>query len=388
MSRREGGITQRGLNSWQLKFDVATADGKRKTIRETVHAPNRAAAQKLLTARLADRDNGSRVEPNNTTVAEAVETSIAAANYVAKFAARAREIATLHIVPALGHHRLQDLKPSEIADWQLTLQNKRHRGRPLSGATLVQISKILRQALKRATTLGLLTRNPALGVPLPKGERKIMTVLSAAQFAELVDGLAADPWPTMARLAPLANCAGYTGARLAEILAMQRGDLDLVNGRWRLQRSFEEVAGAIVARPCKTRSSRRTIHLGPAMVAFLTRHLAVQAERRLAQGHRVGPDDVVFDDGTGRPIRPNRISADWGKAVKRLKFTPRINFHALRHFYASFAIAAGHSVLELSRDLGHSNVVITLSLYAHLMPNAGSSAAAVEALLAAGRSPA
>ncbi len=43
----------------------------------------------------------------------------------------------------------------------------------------------------------------------------------------------------------------------------------------------------------------------------------------------------------------------------------------LRHTYASVVLEAGESVVTLARWLGHSSSVITLSHYAHFMPEAG-----------------
>jgi integrase len=404
MKRREGSLIQRGRNSWQLKFDLPNGpDGQRRTRRETVHAASRAEAQKSLNARLAARDTGELVEPSAMTVVEAVEKSINAAQYVAKFDARAREILRLHIKPWFGGRKLQSLTAGDIADWQEWLQRKgtgtdldppedlkRPRNQPLAAATLRQISKVLRHALRRETDLERLMRNPAPAVALPKEERKIMTILTRAEFARLIDALAADRRPSIARLALLAQCAAFSGARLGEILAMRWQDLDLAAGTWNLQHSFEAVDGELVLVPCKTDHSRRGLNLGATLIGLLTAHKVAQAERLLAQGHRVEPSDWVFDDGTAgpgapvKPIKPNTISSDWGKAMRRLEFTPRIKFHALRHLYASYALDAARSLVEIKDDLGHSRVQTTLVLYGHRLRNSGGAAAAVETMLLRG----
>ena len=44
-------------------------------------------------------------------------------------------------------------------------------------------------------------------------------------------------------------------------------------------------------------------------------------------------------------------------------------FHDLRHTHASLLIFAGESLKAVSRRLGHGSVSITLTVYAHLMPN-------------------
>jgi hypothetical protein len=180
MTRREGSITQRGKTSFQIRFDVPSEDGKRKTIRETVTARNRSEAQKLLTARLNERDTGILVEPNRISLVEAVLDAVSAARYVAKFDIRCREIVRLHIAPFFGNRRLQDIRPVDLDKFQTALWHKTRHNRPLADATVIQIVKLVRRALKRATALQLIGRNPALGVALPKRQRHEITIPPSA----------------------------------------------------------------------------------------------------------------------------------------------------------------------------------------------------------------
>ncbi|MEX2375149.1 MAG: tyrosine-type recombinase/integrase, partial [Dehalococcoidia bacterium] len=48
---------------------------------------------------------------------------------------------------------------------------------------------------------------------------------------------------------------------------------------------------------------------------------------------------------------------------------PPLDVHGLRHTYATAALRAGVSPEVLSQRLGHSDVSITLSLYAHVRPS-------------------
>ena len=46
---------------------------------------------------------------------------------------------------------------------------------------------------------------------------------------------------------------------------------------------------------------------------------------------------------------------------------PRINFHTLRHTWVSLKIEQGENLVYISEQAGHSNVVTTSSIYAHLI---------------------
>jgi integrase len=407
VSRREGSIIQRGKSSWRLKFDIETGDGKRRSVVETIHAPTRSAAQKMLTARLAARDNGSWVEPSQKTLCDYLAETIAAGGYTPKIRARYDEILRLHIAPYFGAIgdpsalppaqlatrlatitpslkpvRLQDLKPAQIAAWQTAVAAHSYRGRPISPATLHQVDKVLRLGLKRAQKLELIPRNPATGVDRPRVPRKEMAIFTPAQFADLLARLEQDPREHARRLGLLGIVAAHTGARVAEITAARWSDIDLAAGRWQVQRSFREEGDTLLTVSCKTDRSRRVISLDTTVRGFLAQHKFAQAERLLAVGRRIAVDDPVFDDGSGAPLRPHRVTDAWWKVLRQIGFTPALSFHKLRHLHASLAIGAKVDILTVSRRLGHATVQITLDCYGHLLDNADADAAsAVEAAL-------
>jgi integrase len=407
VSRREGSVIQRGKSSWRIKFDIDTGDGKRRSVVETIHAPNRSAAQKVLTARLAARDNGSWVEPSQKTLCDYLAETIAAATLTPRVRARYEDILRLHIAPYFGAVadpsllppaqlatrlatitpslkpvRLQDLKPAQIAAWQTAVAAHSYRGRLIGPATVHQIDKVLRLGLKRAQKLELLPRNPAAGVDRPRVPRKEMAILTPAQFADLLARLEQAPRERARRLSLLSLVGAHTGARVGEITAARWCDVDLAAGRWHVQRSFREEGDTLVTVPCKTDSSRRVITLDATLKGLLVQHKFAQAKRLLALGRRIGADDPVFDDGSGAPLRPHQVSDAWWKVLRQIGFAPALSFHKLRHLHASLAIGAKVDIVTVSRRLGHTSVQITLGTYAHLLDNADADAAsAVEAAL-------
>ena len=55
--------------------------------------------------------------------------------------------------------------------------------------------------------------------------------------------------------------------------------------------------------------------------------------------------------------------------LRRRHGLPRIRFHDLRHTAATLLLRRGVHVKVVSELLGHSNVAITLGLYAHVLPD-------------------
>jgi site-specific recombinase XerD len=55
-------------------------------------------------------------------------------------------------------------------------------------------------------------------------------------------------------------------------------------------------------------------------------------------------------------------------ALKEAQIEKKITPHSLRHNYASTLIMLGRDIPQVSKYLGHSDVYITLKVYAHFVP--------------------
>lgn len=69
----------------------------------------------------------------------------------------------------------------------------------------------------------------------------------------------------------------------------------------------------------------------------------------------------------GRGLQPQYISRLFTKACAAGGFPP-IRLHDLRHTSASLGLAAGESLVEVSKRLGHSQLAITADTYTHVLP--------------------
>lgn len=81
-----------------------------------------------------------------------------------------------------------------------------------------------------------------------------------------------------------------------------------------------------------------------------------------------GPDDLVFTNSVGRPLDYRKVGNWFRTAVRRsgVRRDGRLSLHSLRYGYASLLIGSGLDVVFVSRQLGHANPSVTLSVYAHL----------------------
>ena len=121
----------------------------------------------------------------------------------------------------------------------------------------------------------------------------------------------------------------------------------------------------------KTDAATRTIALDTTTLEVLDEHRRRQrSERDVAGSARVEHHrgSLMFTDPLGGPIRPDSFYR-WFVRLTREIEAPPLDVHGLHHSYATAALRAGVSPEVLSQRLGHSDVSITSSLYAHVRPN-------------------
>jgi integrase len=365
-----GNITRRGAHSWRIKYEAGereAATGQRQTCFLTVHGTKK-DAQRELVRLLAEVENGTAVDPSRVTVAEYLREWLdLAEGLTPKTLERYRQLAEYQVIPHIGATLLQKLRPQQVHRWHaILLKTGGKDGKPLSAQTVGNAHRVLHRGLERALRLEIVNRNVAHLVPPPKVEAAEVAILTAEQIADVLiklDGYGGRYGGLP--LHPIAAVAIGTGMRRGEICALGWGAVDLDKAAVRVERSLEETAAGLRFKAPKTRYGFRTISLPANVVAILRDHRRRLIEQRLALGlGRLGDADLVFPIADSSPYPPNKLSRDWGHAVRDRKL-PAAHFHALRHSHASALIAAGVDIVTVSRRLGHGSPAITLRVYAH-----------------------
>lgn len=269
--------------------------------------------------------------------------------------------AELHILPVLGKKRITELRPLDV---QTLITATRKKG--LSPRMVQMTYSVLHNALNRSVKWGILPANPADAVDRPKVPRKEMRVLSDDQVRAFL--LTAQDH----RLRVLFRLAITGGFRLGELLGLKWRDVDwsssVVQVNRQLQRNNQ--GGMETASP-KTPKSVRAVQLGTDSLKELMRHFENQ---QLAFGEDPKPDTFIFMGRTGNPLRKSGVLKAF-KRLLQLSGLPKLRFHDLRHTAASLMLSAGMPVIQVARQLGHSQASTTLDVYGHLIPGLDSGAA-------------
>ena len=70
----------------------------------------------------------------------------------------------------------------------------------------------------------------------------------------------------------------------------------------------------------------------------------------------------------GTPLLGNTIAHIYKRYARMAGLREELNFHALRHSHGSWLAISGASIYKISKLLGHSDVKVTQTHYAHLQP--------------------
>ena len=78
----------------------------------------------------------------------------------------------------------------------------------------------------------------------------------------------------------------------------------------------------------------------------------------------------------GEQIRPNYFTKEFARRVREAN-VGRVTLHGLRHTHITHLLKSGVPVKVVSERAGHSSIVITLSIYAHVLPGMQADAATI-----------
>jgi integrase len=256
-----------------------------------------------------------------------------------------------HVKPLLGHKSAKSLKKEDVEKFQADVAagrskadiktGKRGRaivkgGRGTAARSLAVLGAMLAWAADPKRNL--IPSNPAKGVPLLEGQPK-ERFLSETEVAHLGDTLA--EMQTERRLSDNAANAVrlllLTGCRKSEITTLRWDWVDFERGCLRLPTS-------------KT---------GPKVVALAAAALELLASLR--EGDPAGTWVLPAARGSGAYTG---LQKDWERIRERAGL-PGVRLHDLRHSFASFAVADGHTLFLVGKALGHRQTRTT-EIYAHL----------------------
>ena len=262
-----------------------------------------------------------------------------------------------YVVAELGDAWLQKLTPEKV---QAFYTKKLSSG--LSSKVVHEIHGVLHLALKNAVRWGLIARNVCDLVTAPRIVSREMVPLTMEQANALMNHVRGH------RLEVLLALAVVTGMRRGELLALRWADIDLKRSKLVVLHSVDFIAGhGYVEGKPKTAAGRRAVSLPAFLLEMLQVHRVQQLEQKSAVSDWV-ENDLVFPNHKGSYMHPTHMAESFKKLLEEAGLPP-MRFHDLRHSAATILLARGVNIKVVSELLGHSDIVITLRTYGHLLPS-------------------
>jgi integrase len=363
-----GHIVKRYKNSYTIILNLGydPANGKRKQQWVTVKGTKK-EAEKRLSELLHQLDTGTFMKPGKTTLAEYLErwlADYARPNLSPRGFERYESIVRVHLIPALGSITLTQVRPEHLQGHYTTQLNN-----GLSAGTVKYHHTVIHKALQTAIRWGLVSRNVADGVDVPRARRPEMQTWDEDEISRFLEAAKNSPYYA------LFYTALFTGMRRSELLALRWQDVDFIFSQVSVSRSLHHLKdGSYVFTQPKSARSRRTIALPPSAIMVLREHREKQEQERAMLGTPPKDDDLVFSSLEGKPLRPNTVSRAWTMLAARAGVKV-IRLHDARHTHASLMLKQGIHPKIVQERLGHASIQITLDTYSHVAPGLQQAAA-------------
>ncbi|MGN1085866.1 MAG: tyrosine-type recombinase/integrase [Porcipelethomonas sp.] len=252
-----------------------------------------------------------------------------------------------HILPVFGKRRYDKISSCDIEGFvqQLTAEK-------FSRSYIADIFFVMKSVCLFAHRF-FGVKNICENIDIPKREcSRHHRILNNAETSELVSSLICKDDTASAGIL----LALSTGIRIGELCGLKWSDINLeekyLTVRNTVQRMYDgqnKKSYLQISSP-KSKSSERIIPLPNFIIPILNKYRC--------------EGNFYFLSGTDKVPEPRTLQYRFKSILKKNKL-PSVNFHSLRHLFATRCIAAGADIKTLSELLGHSSVNITLNLYIH-----------------------
>ena len=254
------------------------------------------------------------------------------------------------IIPYFKNKSLAEITATDIIQWQNKLLSMRdENNRPYSQTYLRTVQNQLSAIFNHACRFYGLANNPSKQAgKMGKAKSKEMLFWTKEEYLKFAEVIKDKPISYYAF-----EMLYWTGIREGELLALERGDVNLETRKLTINKSYQRIDGRDVITEPKTPKSNRVIK----MPVFLIEEI----KEYLAKLYGLQKNDRVFNITKNYLHREMTRGAD-AAGVKRIRI------HDLRHSHISLLIEMGYSAVAIADRVGHESINITYN-YAHLFPS-------------------
>ena len=252
-------------------------------------------------------------------------------------AGKYRSLLDRHLLPTFGKLHLRKITPRLVHEWYDELSATMP---PTAAGAYRLLSTIFNRYVRDHR--GFISPCDIEGGSTYETDRRPFASMAEVQAA--IDSIPPkDDWFRTAVM-----LAAWGQLRRGEVLALQRGDIDLVNGSVNVERTWNRASGGktYMDKP-KTRAGVRKLAMPPNALTTLERHLQCVGREKTAW--------LFPSDKGDSPINPNRFGYRWNRCRAAIG-RPELHYHDLRASGLTWAAIAGATHAELMHRGGHADV--------------------------------
>lgn len=258
----------------------------------------------------------------------------------------------------ISKKNIKKISPREIQEYVNIIKKQKgiRTKRNLSPTSINTVITVLGSAFTYAVDFGLLKDNPCEKIKrVPKKVQKKVNAFTVQEQKKIERYLLELNNP---EYFGIILCL-YTGLRIGELVALEWDDIDFGEGTMSINKTFYPIKGDDglwhyeISIP-KTRKSLRDIPLPDYILDELIKLKKISLSKN------------VISRLDGSLLTSNTHRERFANLTKTLGISS-LNFHALRHTFATRALESGMDVKTLADIMGHANASITLNIYAHSM---------------------
>lgn len=360
MSKRGENIYKRKDGRWEGRY-IKSRDFNGKVRYGYIYGKTYSEAkQKLLDAKCAQT---FAVKPTNTfsiSFKEGLDLwlQITKRNVKESTFSRYCHLIDTHITPYWGECLMTQTDTIQLEEYvdTLLLSGRVDGTGGLSAKTTTDILTIIKSMSEYIQHLGYPVSFSMSRLSVKRKEKNIR-VLSVAEQRDLEKTLLADM--NYVKFGILLSL--YTGIRLGEVCALRWGNFDFYAGTIQIKETMQRIQNTdigngaprtkIVFTTPKTQNSSRIIPL-PKPILVIAKKLCCS------------PSAFILTGSSDKYIEPRTMQNHFKRIIKESGLKD-VNYHALRHTFATRCVEVGFEIKSLSEILGHATVNITLNRYVH-----------------------
>ena len=346
MARRGENIYKRKDGRWEGRYKCGF-DDKGKTKYRSVYAKTYNEVKEKLSELRSE--SVSFVSSGKLTVKELFSEWFRIVKFKVKESTYAnyKMKADKHILPEFGGIAYSQLSAKSVHEF---IEKKLKRG--LSPKYISDIIVVFKSMAKYISSEHGYN-NPLSNVILPKSSDKELHLFSEKEQVKFQKYISENIDTTTIGI----MLSYYAGLRVGEVCGLKWSDIDLEKSTLTVRRTVQRImrkngskSTELVILSPKSINSKRTIPLPE----FLW---------KILKNYKSG-DNAYIISGSEKITEPRTMQYRF-KSLLRKADLPSVNYHSLRHMFATNGIKLGFDVKTLSEILGHSTVETTLNRYVH-----------------------